>query len=660
MSTHPPTPSNSSGSRSSSSEFEIEVKRRRLQDDRGGALTPPPENRMAQEGFCVQKYRVGQPPLQILPLNSTFISDDHPAAIFIRTKLPVFNFTCVHWKVDLIGENYDAFELVHRTLEDEAPSPNNMTLCVKANWTEGCTHNWSIAVSALRSVLSDNPATRTVRVEMISWQLYRPRFTEPLEGDHPIVHAWPQIQPQIHTILNQRPVVKNAWQSIIVVRRGYIRPNVEDFGNADPPQTSVVLLIIMSYDVDPWQWAPEEHAIKRLLLQHGQSEVQLDIERGSNQTSTFPLRPPTKPDTAGNTITGSPYSFSIGLGADCGPAKYFELVLSGKPIAGPNGTVGGIVTVTKSDGTERKMALLNYHVARTVFEGMSFEGIPNTTDIAQRNAPLNSELANIDRNGLPAATLNSQDMLLESPSRKKHNYTMQDLSQSIADDQIALNATTDPADGAILRARLAENLEEYADKKKFFDDGMHHLGRPWLASGFTRRTGSNSRLDWALVAFDDDGRIGSNMVPASEHWPVPKKAPIDIAGKVLKGVTSCKNITALDEVFKVGSRTGLTRGEYSGIKVDVNLPAHDNDYGMGSSNEHCFVYKGSQPRPFADRGDSGAWIWTRGAKFVAQFHGGPRAETLAPGSLMYATDAEELFRDMNDMVGPDYTIALAT
>ena len=237
---------------------------------------------------------------------------------------------------------------------------------------------------------------------------------------------------------------------------------------------------------------------------------------------------------------------------------------------------------------------------------------------------------------------------------------MQDLSQSIADDRTALNAATDPADVAVLRARLAENLDEYTDKKLFFDDGKNLLGRVWLASGFTRRTSSNGRLDWALVAFDDAGRIGSNMMPASEDWPIPKKAPVDIAGKKSRGITSCQNITPVDEVFKVGSRTGFTRGEYAGVKFGVKIPAHDEDYGMGTSTEHCFVYEGNQNRSFANRGDSGAWIWTRGANFVAQLHGGPRAETLAPGTLMYATDAEALLRDMNDMVGPDYTIRMAT
>ena len=103
-------------------------------------------------------------------------------------------------------------------------------------------------------------------------------------------------------------------------------------------------------------------------MQYYYINVKLENERGSNQTSTFPLRPPIKLDTTKSIIIGSPYSFSIGLTGDYELAKYFELV-AGKPIAGPDGTVGGIMIVTKSDGME-KMALLNYHDVGDVFEGI--------------------------------------------------------------------------------------------------------------------------------------------------------------------------------------------------------------------------------------------------------------------------------------------------
>ena len=103
--------------------------------------------------------------------------------------------------------------------------------------------------------------------------------------------------------------------------------------------------------------------------------VKLTLSSKSKEAQTkhplFRYALQTKLDTTKNIIIGSPYSFSIGLTGDYELAKYFELV-AGKPIAGPDGTVGGIIIVTKSDGME-KMALLNYHDVGDVFEGVSFE-----------------------------------------------------------------------------------------------------------------------------------------------------------------------------------------------------------------------------------------------------------------------------------------------
>lgn len=344
---------------------------------------------MALEGYSLQKFRVGLPPLQILPLETTPIPDDNEVAVAVWENWRTFKFTCTVRGIPLDGVGSEAFEFVYRTVEDQAPAAEHMTLCVKALWSEGCSESWLQAASAIRGTLRGNPITRAVRVEMISWQLTRPRFTEALEDDHPIVGAWPQIQPQIHSILGQSPIVRDSWQTIVVLRRGYITPESEDNWSDEPDLTSVVLLIVMSYDINPWQWAAQEHGINQLLLQHGLSIVQVEFERGSNYQSVFTLRPPIKQEKTGDVIEG-PYDFSIGLGADCGPARYFEQA-PGRPIAGPYGTVGGLVTVTKANGTHKKMAMLNYHVARDVFKGMTFATAPNG-DPVRADVPDNSEL----------------------------------------------------------------------------------------------------------------------------------------------------------------------------------------------------------------------------------------------------------------------------
>ncbi|KAL8846650.1 MAG: hypothetical protein Q9221_008273 [Calogaya cf. arnoldii] len=654
-----PTPSESTGSRSSSSEHEKQVKRRRVQDDRGRSdvPTPPADTPMAQEGYSMQKFRVGVPPLQILPLETIRIDKDNEVAAAVWAKIPIFKFTCIAGKhITLMGTGTDAFEFAYRTIEGQAPTAEHMTLCVKAEWTDGCSRVWVEAANTIRASLRGNPITSAVRVEFISWQLFRPRFTEPLRHDDPIVNAWPQLRREIHRLLNQSQLVSQNWLAIMVIRRGYIEPETEENNGIEPSEdTSVVLLVIMSYDIDPHQWAPQQREIKRLLVQSGLHFVQVEFERGSNDHLAFPLRPPTKPDRHNHAMT-APYDFKIVLGVDCGPARYFEVDKTGQEIPGPNGTVGGIVLVTKSDGTVKKMAVLNYHVARDLLEGSSFtQGVP---DPVHADAPPNSELEFVDRNGMRPNTLDTTKMVLESPSRKKHNYTLQKLKNDIQDLHDLLANTDDPE---ALQADIKILEDEYNDRKKFFDDGKHILGKLWMASGFTRRTSYNGRLDWALVEFQDDSRIGSNKTPRRDQFPIPSRARGDLIEKNLRGVTTCNDVAARAEVFKIGSRTGLTRGSYEELKIDVNFPTHDRPYGMQSSSEHSFVYKGdTNPQPFCNHGDSGSFFWTGRLHLIGQFHGGPKAETLTEGSLMYATDAEELLKDMNDFAGPEYTITMAT
>ena len=73
-----------------------------------------------------------------------------------------------------------------------------------------------------------NPITSAVRVEFIIWELFGPRFTEPLEEDHPIVDTWPQLRPEIDQLLNKSRFVSQNWPTIMVIRRGYNEPETED------------------------------------------------------------------------------------------------------------------------------------------------------------------------------------------------------------------------------------------------------------------------------------------------------------------------------------------------------------------------------------------------------------------------------------------------
>ncbi|KAL8852008.1 MAG: hypothetical protein Q9221_003113 [Calogaya cf. arnoldii] len=443
----------------------------------------------------------------------------------------------------------------------------------------------------------------------------------------------------------------------------------------DEPENKlfVTVLLVMGYEIDPWEWYGLDSKIAQLLLAYDLPDVLCEIERGENvrTRSSFPLYPPIQKKARelgeelrkelGDVLQGE-YHVEVGLGSDVGPARYFEKEM-GEMIPGPSGTIGGIVDVVGAGGERKKMALTCYHIMRDVFDGIGFTASAEGRAVREEVVD-GSEVDAIDRNGRNTGSPPRKDTLLESPSRRKHNYTMQDLANDIEIIGGEHDKKTNPAAKQRIHNELACMQEEFDTKKQFFDDSKQILGRPWLASGFMSRTSYNGRLDWALIEFDDDNRIGNNMIPPREHWPNQRGSP-DIAGFNLQGVISCQDETAQKEkIFKVGARTCITACKHSALLADCRFP-DDARLGLKFSSEHCFVYSsiesyGTAPVNCGQRGDSGAFVWTEDGMLLGQLFGGLQTETLTLGSVSYVTDAEEIFRSMNEVAGGEFEISLAT
>lgn len=366
-------PTLSASSRSSRSSYEHDLRRRRVQDDSSAnsATHVAPHSQVTLQGYTQQKFRAGCPPLHILPLQSIIVPYDHESSVALRGLLPGIRNALKSHQVQPEDE-CDPICLVYRPIPDELPTVENITVYVQAIWDDNSPLQWLNAVKAIQAILQSHPGTSNIKVEIISWQLTAPRNIEALEESHPLVAAWPQIRPQVHVILGQSPVVATSWLTILVLRQGYNPPGSWLGG---PYSTSVVLRIIMSYDVDPWQWIEQEHNIKELLIQRGFADIDVEFERGENVRMVFPLSEPRDTPKSGDIIDG-PYNVSVGMGADFGPARNLFQAPE-KPVAGPCGTIGGYLTVTGPNGTSRKMGLTNHHVIREVFEGFIYTTAPD-------------------------------------------------------------------------------------------------------------------------------------------------------------------------------------------------------------------------------------------------------------------------------------------
>lgn len=244
----------------------------------------------------------------------------------------------------------------------------------------------------------------------------------------------------------------------------------------------------------------------------------------------------------------------------------------------------------------------------------------------------------IDRNGMEPDFAKRLAMQLESPSRRKHNFTLYSLKEDMVKPTKKYGATSS----------IVVQLQRQIDQKtRFFDEGRHLFGRPWAASGFCSRTAANNRLDWALIEFTMPNRLGRNIVPSANEWPTPEVAPPELPGLPLKGLASCDDESDRDDVYKKGSRTGLTRGKFSCIKDDVCIKSSDPQLGLGISSEYVFVSQSTIDKAFAGHGDSGSMVFTRFAEFIGLLWGGHVGGVQSASTEIYVTDAATLLQHLN-------------
>lgn len=243
--------------------------------------------------------------------------------------------------------------------------------------------------------------------------------------------------------------------------------------------------------------------------------------------------------------------------------------------------------------------------------------------------------AALDRNGMEPDFARREAMVLESPSRRKHDFTLYYLKNDLVED-IQQCGATDPD---VLR------LQSRFDQKDLFDEERHLFGRPWAASGYGRRTSANSRLDWALIEFTKPNRLGTNVMPPKHEWPV--EPMIRLPGRSLKGVCSCDKAFDRKKVFKKGAGTGLTEGSLNCIKDTVRIRSVDDRLNMGVSYEYVFISRWSPDNAFAVAGDSGAMVFTDFGKLIGLVWGGSTGDLIKDATEIYMTDAGTLLQHLN-------------
>lgn len=362
------------------------LRRRVAQDDCSSRPDLPItlDSNLFREGCTYERYRVGGPPLQILPLSNTTLDHSDPAAVVLRQLLPRIKAIMGEHGVEL-DEGEDTYgssntiEFVHRTLNDESPSLQNLTVLIPATWNDRAPFQWLHVVNALRGLLVQEVRTRSVKVEIIGGEHLRQQVMDVVEEGHPIVAAWNDVQPQILGIITRSVHLRDQWWAIGVRRIGSRNWDGEGL-------LFTVVSILVNWDVKPVHWEDSQNLIKNVLQSHDLHDVDVVFSRGEVSCNAFPLQVPSRPPYS-DEIIGGDYQERIKMGSDCGPAKYFRNA-EGQPVHGACATMGGYLKMTDQRTLEVKcMGLTNYHVIRPAIEGFGFKAGPGNDAVPFDGTP---------------------------------------------------------------------------------------------------------------------------------------------------------------------------------------------------------------------------------------------------------------------------------
>ena len=189
--------------------------------------------------------------------------------------------------------------------------------------------------------------------------------------------------------------------------------------------------------------------------------------------------------------------------------------------------------------------------------------------------------------------------------------------------------------------------------KGFYAGGNHKFGTVYAASGCTRRTPSNGRLDWALVKPLDDTRIGRNTYTR----------PLENSGRKCRFHTPCctdfwrtlqqpcpNNKPSHDQrLFVRGAFSGETIGQLSLAKANLTLgdgqPHSEELVFLRSHTSSCYG------RLLVGEGDAGAVVSDQNRRAMGMLLGQKLSPLIPFHAYGFMTPIEDVFNDIKLLSG---------
>ena len=97
---------------------------------------------IVETGFTSERYRVGAPPLQLLPLERREVRDGARIKSAIDEMIPRIEKALEEREITT-EDDHDSIKLVHRTIpDDDEPNTDNLTLIIDAMWNDRSNEDW--------------------------------------------------------------------------------------------------------------------------------------------------------------------------------------------------------------------------------------------------------------------------------------------------------------------------------------------------------------------------------------------------------------------------------------------------------------------------------------------------------------------------------------
>lgn len=550
------------------------------------------------------------------------------------------------------------------------PHTDIPTLLIVGSWNSDSKWQWPLIVQDMATWLNDHlEENQKAHLEMRAPYLHQTVYISHPPANMHLEQDWPKIRDCVYERLQAHEATRSHTTAITLMKRGYLQ---------DPRSNPITIYISLGLGSNEAEWEGVRRDITTRLKEIEWGNLFVHMEHGLCKSYMLRKTPPmgleglTK--TAGERAHHNRQEYRIGMRPGDDLAATWRSC-DGVPAA--CATMGCWIEFQQRSDPDKwhKGALTNYQVARPAFEG--YKACLDTTSgrygdgrtltkaqyerikiyLGEVPATWNSHLEEVDERGFQFRYRDKCSALIESPSRLKHDFSMECLEE---------DRTAHKRDLILEPLELADLLEAI-DKKRtrkaeFFETHLSEVHRVLFCSG--NRIGQDrNALDWAVLGVG--ARNGQNILSPGALPPGPpgflicqcgrRPSCFKVNGVKLKDPSPGLTIRSMEQgtqLWKGGSSTGITQGTFSRYRSLCRVEGRMSLEWPIFGGAICSVGGGGPDESFADAGDGGAAVFDSEGRVVGLLTRGQKAWRDNKG-YAFVTPIEDVFEDIIDSTEGD-------